>query len=136
MNLHELIYFLILFLIYYIFYVINQFRKQTVLYKVWKLLVILTEIIIFKQYTLEESPTSIPKATNNGLKNIYNTMPRNQYANIIRQANNPENQMEDISGSISNGSGSVINSLINTNQETSIYKAPANITKIVKQVNF
>ena len=63
-------------------------------------------------------------------------MPRNQYANIIKQANNPDNQMEDISGSISNGSGSVINSLINTNQETSIYKTPTNITKIVKQVNY
>jgi hypothetical protein len=61
-------------------------------------------------------------------------MPRNQYANMIKQANNPDNRMEDISGSISNGSGSVINSLINTNQ-SSIYKTNNNITKIVKQVN-
>jgi hypothetical protein len=62
-------------------------------------------------------------------------MPRNQYANIVKQANNPDNQMEYISGSMSNGSGSVINSLINTNQETGIYKTTTNITKIVKQVN-
>ncbi len=93
------------------------------------------ELIFSSKFLKQESPTSIPKATNNGLKNIYNTMPRNQYANIVKQANNPDNQMEDISGSISNGSGSVINSLINTNQGTNIYKTTTNMTKIVKQVN-